>query len=264
MERLCETYPNGSILFLKRALCTTIIMGWVLTTPIIICIYVIWNSLNDESDESFRLIFWSLFRILLFFIQIPSRYDVWNKLNKCEVANSLPLQREMLMDILQSNSWKCTQIATFIVSLWVIITLLSTLIFKHIHCMIYQSFCFCFDGYLQMCLLRWCYVSIFIFVSHILFIIYSLRNVKVNHKTTHYQVVPFNAETAICPICLQEEPLKWIKLKICKHLFHKQCIDRWFEHKMKCPLCLQSYEVQSIADTFSNDRMHQNNNALFY
>eukprot|EP00483_Globobulimina_turgida_P009526 UN09545 len=208
MEHLCETYPNESILFLKRAICTTIVTGFVLTTPIIICV---WNSPKNESDESLRV--WSLIRILLFFIQIPLRYDVWNKLNKCAINESL--KRNMLVNILRSDSWKCTQIGSFIVSLWVCITIISTYILKDIYGHgidgNYYNIYICFEGYLSPCLLRWCYVSIFIFVSHITFIIYSLRHVTLimqlqsNSNSNHNEIYHDIDEYSNCSICIDNK-----------------------------------------------------------
>lgn len=42
-----------------------------------------------------------------------------------------------------------------------------------------------------------------------------------------------------CPVCLsvftEGEELK--KIKICKHLFHKSCIDKWLSSHCNCPVC---------------------------
>jgi len=43
-----------------------------------------------------------------------------------------------------------------------------------------------------------------------------------------------------CPICLdkiKEEDKKTIK---CSHVYHKECIDKWFERAHQCPLCRDS------------------------
>jgi hypothetical protein len=50
---------------------------------------------------------------------------------------------------------------------------------------------------------------------------------------------------ANCAICQENESPRdvpglsngWRKLKICNHLFHKNCIDRWFENHVHCPIC---------------------------
>ncbi|KAF9129893.1 putative E3 ubiquitin-protein ligase dtx2 [Mortierella sp. 14UC] len=60
-----------------------------------------------------------------------------------------------------------------------------------------------------------------------------------------------SSEKAECPICQDElvsttsttpgaEPEKVVKLKSCRHCFHKECIDEWFKSpdaQLKCPLC---------------------------
>lgn len=244
MEQLCKIYPNESILFLKRAIVTTIISGLILTTPIIICIYVSiirWNSI----DNSLR--FWSLLRILLFFIQIPLRYDVWRKLNKC--YNNID-NNQYLVYILQSKSWKCTQISSFIVLIWVFVTIICTNIlnyyYKQENNQNILNYFFCVHGYLSPCLLRWCYISIFIFASHIIFIIYWLRNLMIitnnneQQNQNHYIIISDQQELS-CSICLKKGNID-IQLNQCKHKFHKNCIDQWFKKKLQCPLCLKHYD----------------------
>lgn len=40
-----------------------------------------------------------------------------------------------------------------------------------------------------------------------------------------------------CPICLEELNSNNSKVLVCKHSFHKLCIDTWLERKNICPLC---------------------------
>ena len=57
------------------------------------------------------------------------------------------------------------------------------------------------------------------------------------------RVFTFNStvdlDTTECPICTAE----WInneelrKLNMCRHYFHRACIDRWLEDHVNCPLC---------------------------
>lgn len=47
-----------------------------------------------------------------------------------------------------------------------------------------------------------------------------------------------NMENLICVIC-QDDINKFdvIRTISCKHLFHIECIDRWFTENKKCPIC---------------------------
>lgn len=42
-----------------------------------------------------------------------------------------------------------------------------------------------------------------------------------------------------CPVCLSvfEEGKELKQLKICKHFFHKSCIDKWLSSHFNCPVC---------------------------
>jgi hypothetical protein len=48
-------------------------------------------------------------------------------------------------------------------------------------------------------------------------------------------------ESILCTIC-QDHPCpddttEWRKITSCGHLYHKKCIDRWFETSVFCPIC---------------------------
>lgn len=46
--------------------------------------------------------------------------------------------------------------------------------------------------------------------------------------------------TQICTICLDDFQVKNIcRLKNCEHEFHIDCIKKWLQIKLKCPLCLK-------------------------
>jgi len=47
----------------------------------------------------------------------------------------------------------------------------------------------------------------------------------------------FDDETYECSICCDEIEKDEIHNTKCKHTFHKQCIDKWFEIKSTCPMC---------------------------
>lgn len=65
-------------------------------------------------------------------------------------------------------------------------------------------------------------------------------------KLGKYKKVDKKDITSKCLICLNNFKLNEYKreLPVCKHFFHKKCIDIWF-HKnetKKCPICYHSYK----------------------
>lgn len=42
-----------------------------------------------------------------------------------------------------------------------------------------------------------------------------------------------------CLICMENYKISELKreLPICKHYFHKKCIDKWIKNKASCPIC---------------------------
>jgi hypothetical protein len=47
--------------------------------------------------------------------------------------------------------------------------------------------------------------------------------------------------TTVCTICQDhacpDETTDWREIESCGHLYHKKCIDRWFETSVYCPVC---------------------------
>jgi hypothetical protein len=43
-----------------------------------------------------------------------------------------------------------------------------------------------------------------------------------------------------CSICLNEIKEEDKKKLNCPHVFHEECIDKWFQRSHKCPLCRKS------------------------
>jgi len=47
--------------------------------------------------------------------------------------------------------------------------------------------------------------------------------------------------SVICAVCQDhacpESTTDWRKINSCGHLYHKKCIDQWFETSVKCPIC---------------------------
>ena len=66
------------------------------------------------------------------------------------------------------------------------------------------------------------------------------ENISNDNSNTDYLIEIYEAEkyTDICPICIDvfEENQEIVKLE-CNHIYHKQCIEMWFQKKRICPLC---------------------------
>lgn len=74
------------------------------------------------------------------------------------------------------------------------------------------------------------------------------RNTHVSHLPK-YQKIKDTSDTifstSICSIC-QDNFTKgeyFRELPICKHIYHKKCIDKWFstDFEMRCPMCRTSH-----------------------
>ncbi len=40
-----------------------------------------------------------------------------------------------------------------------------------------------------------------------------------------------------CPICFNNMKHRVVKYTICKHIFHKSCLNKWLKIKSSCPSC---------------------------
>lgn len=40
-----------------------------------------------------------------------------------------------------------------------------------------------------------------------------------------------------CPICFDEISIKHLHSTTCKHVYHRDCITKWFETSDECPVC---------------------------
>ncbi|KAG2725329.1 hypothetical protein I3843_01G060300 [Carya illinoinensis] len=57
-----------------------------------------------------------------------------------------------------------------------------------------------------------------------------------------------------CAVCLYEfeggEEIR--RLRNCRHIFHRNCLDRWMEHDQKtCPLCRTQFVPEEMKDEFN-------------
>lgn len=59
---------------------------------------------------------------------------------------------------------------------------------------------------------------------------------------------PYNQD---CPICFSNMKNKAVKYTICKHVFHKSCLNKWLQRHSSCPCC-RSY-VKSTKETRNGD-----------
>lgn len=57
-------------------------------------------------------------------------------------------------------------------------------------------------------------------------------------NTKHIKTIEYFGEQPTCRICLEDyifkEPLKLLE---CSHIFHENCISKWFNKSNKCPIC---------------------------
>ncbi len=57
----------------------------------------------------------------------------------------------------------------------------------------------------------------------------------------------------MCSICqndfIKKEYIR--ELPICKHIYHKKCIDKWFSKdfkNMRCPICRESHTKEKLQE----------------
>ena len=158
MDFVCFNYPRESIYIFKKMIKTTIFTGIIVTIPTIYCLYLTWNNKNENKFER-SLKFWSIFRVLLFWIQIPLRNKIIYYLNEASKQNQQNMILKMLYQIFNTHAWALTQFLHCMVSLWVIITIFLT---GYLNRNYYNNnnyynndkIFFCFEGFLSPCLLN--------------------------------------------------------------------------------------------------------------
>ena len=54
-----------------------------------------------------------------------------------------------------------------------------------------------------------------------------------------------------CPVCLENFVATKAMVKLpCAHIFHHECIEKWFDQRLSCPLCQKTFIV--ITDSSSD------------
>ncbi|EAS06273.2 anaphase-promoting complex subunit 11 RING-H2 finger protein (macronuclear) [Tetrahymena thermophila SB210] len=67
------------------------------------------------------------------------------------------------------------------------------------------------------------------------------------------------SETHTCSICLIElQKQHDLRLTICKHAFHSECLMAWIRKNENCPLCRQSFKIADIIDYIVVQKLNQN------
>lgn len=81
------------------------------------------------------------------------------------------------------------------------------------------------------------------------------------------------AADAICTICQERESpqnspytrdvsgASWRQLVNCQHMFHKNCIDRWFREHVVCPVCRADVRLATAAATVPTGQIPQDQNS---
>lgn len=61
-------------------------------------------------------------------------------------------------------------------------------------------------------------------------------------------------EEGMCAVCLDDyESDDSLRILLCKHHFHRKCVDEWLKINKTCPLCLQ--DIQNAEDRYNNEEI---------
>jgi len=65
---------------------------------------------------------------------------------------------------------------------------------------------------------------------------------KINNNTELHKVSNISRTISSCPICMKKyEDNEIIRILSCRHEYHKECVDTWFNgYKTDCPMCRHS------------------------
>ena len=72
---------------------------------------------------------------------------------------------------------------------------------------------------------------------------------KLNPKRMDYELYNKNIDEkneppicCICQDCINYQ--EWIFILSCNHIFHKTCLNKWFERKYECPYCRKEFRIE--------------------
>lgn len=84
---------------------------------------------------------------------------------------------------------------------------------------------------------------------------FRLKNYWLPEFTFRQETVAECPYYCYCTVCLDEisDGQKFRRLPECKHCFHAECIDAWFQSRSTCPLC----RIEVAIVTFRQRRNHQ-------
>jgi hypothetical protein len=70
-------------------------------------------------------------------------------------------------------------------------------------------------------------------------ILYHFIKHKINYKKKYRTIIDGDKEilNKNCSICLNSDLNELYVILDCKHIFHKKCIDNWFQRVRSCPNC---------------------------
>ena len=97
------------------------------------------------------------------------------------------------------------------------------------------------------------------------------RNLHLSHLPKYRKIKEDMLDTSFskelssesCSICYSQfkQGEYFRKLPICKHVYHKKCIDKWFakdKEQMKCPICRTSHNREKVEDFTRQNQSLQN------
>lgn len=75
-------------------------------------------------------------------------------------------------------------------------------------------------------------------------------NQQIEAGTHTFMIADMSTEASECCAICQEDFISGAavrRLNVCRHLFHRHCIDRWFNSNVRCPVCRYDIRVPAAA-----------------